>query len=166
MKSALKFIIFALLFLICLSSCFDWSKEINWVKSAHPSLDEEAKTFVVRSGESNIYVISDFSVGHDNAIFLDAPDKRLQKRSGFLLDHNQYQWLRVEPGNRQLEAVTGKSTISLTTEPGKNYFLRLTMGGGFWTNSPKVDWEIIGEEEGKSLVLKRELAGEWHHKRY
>jgi hypothetical protein len=165
MKTALKFFIFTLCVLFGLSGCFDWSKEINWVKAAHPSLDEEAKTFVVRTGESNIYIISDFSVGHDNAIFLDAPDKRLQKRSGFFLDHNQYQWLRVEPGNRQLEAVTGKSTISLTTEPEKNYFLRLTMRGGFWTNSPEVHWEIIGEGEGRGLVLKRELAGEWHHGR-
>ncbi len=172
MKTTLKFIIATLCAFICFSGC-EWRRDFNWVKPAHPSLDEDAKTFVVSPDESNIYVISE---GSQTRFLIDRNEKAPESchpsmrecnrefnrwyMNAHFIGNNQYRLVRVTPGYHELTAY-GR-TISLTTEAGKNYFMRFIVRGGYWS-SPTYEWEIIGEEEGKNLVLERKLADRLHH---
>jgi hypothetical protein len=173
MKTTLKLFICALCILFGLLGCFDFT---NYVKSAPPALDANAKTFVVRSGESNIYAISDWASSFRNAVLLDVSENYFRKHyeprskeeyrfweeQQLWLGHKQYRLLRVAPGNHQLTEYVSRHTISLTTEDGRNYFVRLVGKMGFW-DAPTYSWEIIGEDEGKRLILERALADRWHH---
>jgi hypothetical protein len=155
--------------LLCLSGCY--VPTVSWVSSARPALDADAKTFQVSTDASNIYVISDWGWEDTQLFLLDDWDgrfyngltmaqtltrdeKRLLPGKTLWLDHNHYRLLRVKPGQHELRS---RTTLSLTTEAGRNYFVRFRSRGGFWV-AQQHTWEILSEEEGRALVLKAKLA--------
>jgi hypothetical protein len=125
----------------------------HYVHLAHPLLDSQAKLFAPAENQSNIYVVrSGGGVMVYCSVFLDG-------KSVHPLQPSQYRLLKVAPGNHAIG--TDGDTVSLTTEAGKNYFLRLSFHGNQWLDLwPKCRLEIIGEQEGRNLVLQSRLAGE------
>lgn len=51
--------------------------------------------------------------------------------------------------------------VTLTTEAGKNYFVRVAEHGASWYRRPRFSIEVVEEDEGRNLVLRSELAGKF-----
>jgi hypothetical protein len=134
------------------SSCFT----IRWVETAPDSLDVRAKAFSASSDTSNIYVIYLGSGWCVRAIFLDGAEVGV-------LDKRRYRLLEVTPGKHSIAEgwSTAHQTVTLITEAGRNYFVCITEHGAAWLGHQSYTIEIVGDDEGRNLVSKLKLAGQW-----
>ena len=151
MKELLRFCICVLGCAMC-SSCMT----IRWVETAPQVLDARAKSFSVSPDSASIYVVcleGWWVFGRFFAVFLDGANVGI-------LDDGKYRLLIVTPGKHSVgEGWQGgvEQSVDLTTEAGNNYYVRITQKGG------RGIIETIGEEEGRNLVRKSKLAGQWRN---
>lgn len=114
--------------------------------------DIQAKRFESIPGKSVIYVAR-------------TPKDSLES-SGLALDYDlqitthpgtYYRW-EVAPGTHRVAGFgVGTELVTLTTEPGKIYFLEHTVLG-HWRSGPQATWlKQIGEQDGRALVVQAEL---------
>ena len=151
MRRAPTYCAYVLLCALC-SSCFT----IRWVETAPHELDARAKTFSASSDTSNIYVIYLGSGWNFHAIFLDRAEVGV-------LNRRRYRLLEVTPGKHSVAEgwSTANQTVTLITEAGRSYFLRVAEHGAAWLGRQRYTIEIVGEDEGRKLVNELKLAGEW-----
>jgi hypothetical protein len=133
---------------------------MDWVHAGSPAFDARAKSFSVSPDKSNIYVIYVsqpwWLAGNWADVFLDEAHVGTVTRG-------YYRLYTVTPATHSVGE--GKQyvykQVVLTTEAGKNYFVRISEHDGNWLRNTWLSIEIIDEEEGRNLVLKSKLGGEY-----
>jgi len=125
---------------------------------AGKDLDRSAKSFNPPADKSFIYVMRNSYHGDWHmAVTLDGNSVGTIRNKTFLL-------LEVLPGDHRIKLGLPVEYIEMTpadieleTLPGRSYFLsaRFTMAPGMLFNVDTVDAEILSEEVGKDLILRK-----------
>ena len=125
---------------------------------ASKDLDRSAKSFNPTADKSFIYVMrSSYHGDWHMAVSLDGKSVGTIRNKTFIL-------LEVLPGNHIIrlwlrpDYIDGAAPdIELETLPGRSYFLsaRFTMAAGMLFNVDTVNVEILSEEVGKDLILRK-----------
>lgn len=114
--------------------------------------DIQAKKFIALPDASVIYVVR---AGADSdevsgLSFDDQPPITTFRRT-------YYRW-EVAPGRHRIAGYASASeSVTLTTEPGKIYFLKHTVWGTRRSGAQTTWLQQIGEREGRALVLRAQL---------
>ncbi len=115
--------------------------------------DQAAKQFSPKSGMANIYVARSSAVGQA-ILFSIALDGKLEGQ----LANKTFYFFEVGAGEHEVNALSPEDaeTLTLNTEPGKNYFIKVSPQMGMMAARVKI--EEVGELEGIKLVSKCSLA--------
>lgn len=122
------------------------------VPMASTSEDQSAKSFIVPQGQSNIYVYRSETLGAAVKMPV-AIDGRLAGDTAaktFILK-------TVEPGEHTIVSKTeNDATLTITTEPGKNYFIWQEVKMGMWVARSKL--HLVDEQKGEQAVRNCKLV--------
>ena len=122
------------------------------VPMATSEADQTAKSFVVPQGKSNIYIYRNESLG--------AAIKMPVAIDGQLVGDTAaktFIFKTVEPGDHTIVSKTeNDSTLTITTEPGKNYFIWQEVKMGWWTARSKL--HLVTEQKGEKAVPNCKLV--------
>ena len=165
-----KILINGLIALAC-AGCSSCIPEFAFLHSGPRTLDVLAKSFSAAPDKANIYVIevrqcSGFAEERC-VVFLDGTEVG-EMRGGC------YRFFRRPPKEHSIGVGWCgwiETAVVLTAEAGENYFVLFTehaSAGKHWWQ-PGEHWytvEIVGEDEGRNLVLKSTLAGKTRGLRY
>ena len=124
------------------------------VPMASPEQDAARKQFTAPAADkSGIYIFRNSFVGQ-------ALKKRVSVDGTVLGEsaNKTYFYREVAPGNHNLstESEFGDNAITLTTQGGKNYFVRQYIKMGAFVGGAAL--ELVSEEDGKKEVLNCNLA--------
>lgn len=145
-KLQIKFFV-GLLLAILISSCAS-------IPKMPQEMDLAAKSFKVSPGKSNIYIFRDEFMGGAIGMDLDI-NGQLIGRTGA----NTYILATVPAGIQNIVShAENDDSISIKTEPGKNYFIWQEVKMGAFIARTKLH-HILNEEEAKSRILKCSRVG-------
>jgi hypothetical protein len=114
--------------------------------------DSMAKSFEVKSDKSNIYLYRNELFGTAVLITVILDDKVV----GQTASKTYYFW-EVEPGVHEISSVSeNESSITLTTEPGKSYFIWQEIKMGMWMARSQL--HLVDEETGMKGVRECKRA--------
>jgi hypothetical protein len=114
--------------------------------------DSAAKSFVPQADKSSIYVYRNESFGGAIALTLSL-DGKLAGQSAM----KTYYFFEVEPGTHEITSLSeNTSTVKLTTEPGKAYFIWQEVKMGLWTARSKL--QQVDEATGRKGVAECKRA--------
>ena len=122
------------------------------VPMADASRDSEAKSFSAPADQANIYLYRNENMGAGVKM-----DVSLDGRQVGQTVAKSYLLMTVPAGTHSLKgSAENDSELQLTTEAGKNYFVRQYIKLGVFVGG--ADLEVIPETQGKEAVAKLALA--------
>lgn len=97
----------------------------------------------------------------NSIFFADAVTREIKLNGSYVgsLPVESYLYLSVGPGNHTLstESSVSDNEIFLTTEKGKNYFLKQALSLGVPLMGAAANLKLVSEEIGKKEILKKSL---------
>ena len=118
---------------------------------APPEMDSQAKLFEVPEGKSQIYLFRDEVLGMAIAFDVSLNDVPVGNTAA-----NTYFCFTLPSGQYKIDSIAeNKSTLTINTEEGKNYFIWQEVKMGILKARNKL--QEVDEERGKRGVLKSKL---------
>lgn len=121
------------------------------VPMAPADLDAKAKQFTTVSNKSNLYIYRNEHFGRAIPMTVSINGKVLGQTAA-----QTYFWLQLTPGQYNLDSHTENvSNLSLTAEPGKDYFVWQEVKMGLWAARSQL--QQVDEKTGRDGVLESKL---------
>lgn len=121
------------------------------VPMAPADLDAKAKQFTTVSNKSNLYIYRNEHFGRAIPMTVSINGKVLGQTAA-----QTYFWLQLAPGQYNLDSHTENvSNLSLTAEPGKDYFVWQEVKMGLWAARSQL--QQVDEKTGRDGVLESKL---------
>ena len=124
------------------------------VPMAPADQDAKAKQFTTVSNKSNLYIYRNENFGRAIPMTVSINGKVLGQTAA-----QTYFWLQLVPGQYNLESHTENvSTLNLTAEPGKDYFVWQEVKMGLWAARSQL--QQVDEKTGRDGVLESKLINQ------